>query len=287
VDVPDLVVIRGLLLRTIIGVNDEERHNLQDVVIDITVETDTHTAGRTDDVRHAVNYRTITKEVVSLVQASSYFLVERLAEEIARVCLAQPRALAATVQVAKPGAVRFARSVGVEIRRERVCPPDRHWIYVLLGANIDPVANLQRAAVEIASGVDLVSISPVYETAPVGNVNQPPFLNAAALVETSAGPDTLKEQILRPIEQRLGRVRTADPNGPRTIDLDIVLMGGGSLSRPWGQLLDPSVVESAHSLVPLADLAPTLVPRGRAVSLQAAAVQLGNDTVKPRPDVCL
>ena len=284
---PDLVVIRGLLLRTIIGVNDEERHNLQDVVIDITVEADTHTAGRTDDVRHAVNYRTITKEVVSLVQASSYFLVERLAEEIARVCLAQPRALAATVHVAKPGAVRFARSVGVEIRRERVCPPDRHWIYVLLGANIDPVANLQRAAVEIANGVDLVSISPVYETAPVGNVNQPPFLNAAALVETSAGPDTLKEQILRPIEQRLGRVRTADPNGPRTIDLDIVLMGGGSLSRPWGQLLDPSVVESAHSLVPLADLAPTLVPQGHAVSLQAAAVQLGNDTVKPRPDVCL
>ncbi len=284
---PDLIVIRGLLLRTIIGVNDKERHNLQDVVIDITVETDTHTAGRTDDVRHAVNYRTITKEVISLVQASSFFLVERLAEEIARVCLAQPRALAATVSVAKPGAVRFARTVGVEIRRERVCPPDRHWIYLLLGANIDPVASLQRAAVEIANAVDLVAFSPVYETAPVGDPDQPPFLNAAALVETSTGPDTLKEQILRPIEQRLGRVRTADPNGPRTIDLDIVLMGGGSLSQPWGQLLDPSVVDAAHALVPLADLAPTLVPHGHSASLRAMATRLAGNTVKPRPDVCL
>lgn len=284
---PDLVVIRGLLLRTIIGVNDDERRNLQDVVIDITVETDTHTAGRTDDVRHAVNYRTIVKEVVGLVQASSFFLVERLAEEIARICLARPRALAATVRVTKPGAVRFAQSVGVEIRRERVCPPDRHWIYLLLGSNIEPMANLQRAAVEIANGVDLVAFSPVYETAPVGNADQPPFLNAAALVETHHDAASLKQVVLRPIEERLGRVRTADPNAPRAVDLDVVLVGGGSLSQPLGELLDPSIVGLAHALVPLADLAPTLVPGGQTAPLQALASHLDRNAIQPRPDVRL
>ena len=283
----DLVLVRGLLLRTIIGVNDDERRNLQDIVIDITVETDTHTAGRTDDVRHAVNYRTITKEVVSLVQASSFFLVERLAEEIARICLAQPRALAATVRVIKPGAVRFAQSVGVEIRRERVCPPDRHWIYLLLGANIDPVTNLQRAVIELAEAVDPIAFSPVYETAPVGNPDQPPFLNAAALVETHHDAASLKQVVLRPIEERLGRVRTADANAPRTVDLDVAMVGGGSLSQPAGQLLDPSIVGLAHALVPLADLAPTLVPRGQAASLQALASRLDRDAIQPRPDVRL
>ena len=116
---PDIIEIHDLLLRTIIGVNADERINRQDVVVNVKLETDTRAAGRSDDLDDAVNYRTITKDIIDRVEASSFHLVERLAEEIARVCLADARVSRVTVSVEKPGALRFARSVGVTITRDR------------------------------------------------------------------------------------------------------------------------------------------------------------------------
>ena len=115
----DMIHISDLLLRTIIGINEEERRNRQDVLINVTLYVDTRAAGRSDDIEDAVNYRTITKQIIERVEASSFFLVERLAAEIAAICLADPRVERARVRVEKPGALRFARSVGVEIERAR------------------------------------------------------------------------------------------------------------------------------------------------------------------------
>ena len=116
---PDRIIIKDLLLRTIIGVNDEERINRQDVLINLTLETDTRAAGRSDDIAQTVNYRTVTKEVIDLVESSRFLLVERLAEEVARLCLADPRVLRVQVTVEKPTALRFASSVGISIERSR------------------------------------------------------------------------------------------------------------------------------------------------------------------------
>jgi FolB domain-containing protein len=115
----DQIQIKDLHLRTIIGINDEERRNRQDVLINITLYADTRPAGRSDDITDAVNYRTITKQVIELVEHSSFFLVEKMAAEIAAICLADPRVERTRVRVEKPGALRFARSVGVEIDRAR------------------------------------------------------------------------------------------------------------------------------------------------------------------------
>jgi FolB domain-containing protein len=115
----DQIQIKDLHLRTIIGINDEERRNRQDVLINITLYADTRAAGQSDDIDDAVNYRTITKQVIELVETSSFFLVEKMAAEIAALCLAEPRVERARVRVEKPGALRFARSVGVEIERGR------------------------------------------------------------------------------------------------------------------------------------------------------------------------
>ena len=115
----DEIQIKDLHLRTIIGINDEERRNRQDVLINITLYADMRAAGRSDDITDAVNYRTITKQVIKLVETSSFFLVEKMAAEIAAICLAEPRVERAWVRVEKPGALRFARSVGVEIERGR------------------------------------------------------------------------------------------------------------------------------------------------------------------------
>jgi len=115
----DQIHIKDLFLRTIIGVNPEEREKRQDVLINITLHADTQPAGRSDQIEDAVNYRTITKRVIRLVEESRFYLVERMVAEIARVCLEDPAVEAATVRVEKPGALRFARSVGVEIHRTR------------------------------------------------------------------------------------------------------------------------------------------------------------------------
>lgn len=115
----DLIEIKDLLLRTIVGTNADERVHKQDVLINITLQADTRRAGDSDDIEDTVNYRSVAKQVIQLVEQSEYQLVERLASEIARVCLQDTRVQRARVSVEKPGAVRFARSVGVTIERSR------------------------------------------------------------------------------------------------------------------------------------------------------------------------
>jgi FolB domain-containing protein len=117
--VTDRILIKDLLLRTIIGINEEERRARQDVLINIVLYADTRAAGASDDIDDAVNYRTITKRVIKMIEGSKFYLVERMAAEIAAICLEDPRVEEVSVRVEKPGALRFARSVGVEIHRTR------------------------------------------------------------------------------------------------------------------------------------------------------------------------
>lgn len=115
----DRIEIRDLLLRCIIGINESERHNKQDVIINIVMWADTRPAAESDNIEDAVNYRTVAKQIIEHVEESVYFLVERLAERIAEICLRDPRVARVQVQLEKPGALRFARSVGVTIVRTR------------------------------------------------------------------------------------------------------------------------------------------------------------------------
>ncbi|MGH9381425.1 MAG: dihydroneopterin aldolase [Thermoanaerobaculia bacterium] len=114
----DRIFVRNLLVRGIVGVNDWERETRQDILINLELEHDFAAAAASDDIADALNYRTLTKAVIAYVEGSSHFLVERLAEGVARICL-EHGALAARVRVEKPGALRFAESVGVEIERRR------------------------------------------------------------------------------------------------------------------------------------------------------------------------
>ncbi len=115
----DRVLISDLAVRCIIGVNDHERREKQAVLINLTVYTDMRAAARSDRIEDALDYRELRTRVVDLVEGSRYFLLEALAQAIADVCLEQPRVTNVTVRVDKPGALHFARSVGVEIDRER------------------------------------------------------------------------------------------------------------------------------------------------------------------------
>jgi FolB domain-containing protein len=118
----DLILIQDLLLRTVIGINEEERRKRQDVLINIRLHADTRAAGVSDDIEDAVNYRTIAKRIIERVEESRFYLVEKMAAEIAAICLEDLRVEAVDIRVEKPGALRFARSVGVEIHRRRFDP---------------------------------------------------------------------------------------------------------------------------------------------------------------------
>ncbi len=115
----DKILIKDLLTRCIVGVNPDERREKQDVLINITLCVDLRAAGVSDAIADAVDYRTIKKSVLAAVEPSGFNLVEALAEHVAQVCLTEPRVRQVTVTVEKPSALRFARSVGVEITRRR------------------------------------------------------------------------------------------------------------------------------------------------------------------------
>jgi D-erythro-7,8-dihydroneopterin triphosphate epimerase len=115
----DRILIRDLAVRCIIGVNDEERREKQDVLINVALEADLQRAGKSDDFSDTVDYRAIKKEIYAMAERSEYFLVEALAERVAEICLERPGVVCAHVTVEKPAALRFARTVAVEITRDR------------------------------------------------------------------------------------------------------------------------------------------------------------------------
>ncbi|MFW6133899.1 MAG: dihydroneopterin aldolase [Planctomycetota bacterium] len=114
----DQIHIRDLRMRCIIGVNPAERRVRQDVVIQIALGVDLRQAGQSDRMADTVDYKALKLAVADLVEGSQHYLLERLAERIAELCLQRPRVRRVRVEVDKPGALRYARTVGVEITRE-------------------------------------------------------------------------------------------------------------------------------------------------------------------------
>lgn len=115
----DKTHIRDLLLRTVIGINPEERLIKQDLILNLTAFTDQRPAAAADDFKLTVDYKAMKVEVMSLVESSSFGLIESLAAAVADLLLGIDGVKACRVCVDKPGALRFARSVAVEIFREK------------------------------------------------------------------------------------------------------------------------------------------------------------------------
>jgi FolB domain-containing protein len=115
----DRILIKDLLVRCVIGVHDDERRDKQDVLINLSLSVDLQRAGGSDRLEDSVDYRALNKQILSMAESSQFHLVEALAQAVADICLGNPSIQEASVRVEKPGALRFARSVGVEIVRRR------------------------------------------------------------------------------------------------------------------------------------------------------------------------
>ena len=130
-------------------------------------------------------------------------------------------------------------------------------VAIALGSNLDdPEAQVRRGFEEIARlpHTQLLARSKLYRTAPVGYADQPDFINACALVETSLAPRALLDGLLA-IERAHDRVRTV-PNGPRTLDLDLILYGEQVIDEPGLTVPHPRAHEREFVLMPLHDVWP-------------------------------
>jgi FolB domain-containing protein len=115
----DRVLIRDLMVRGVIGISERERKERQDIVVNVVMFADIHKAGVSDDIEDCVNYRTVSKEIIKHVEEIGRYTVEALATDIAGICLSHNGVEKVKVRVEKPGAVRFSKSVGVEIVRKK------------------------------------------------------------------------------------------------------------------------------------------------------------------------
>lgn len=113
----DRIHIRDLSVQCIIGINPEEREKKQEILISLTLYADLSEGARTDRIEDTVDYKSLKKDVHDCVEASEFFLLERLAEQVAEIALRPVQVQRVDVCVDKPGALRHARSVAVEITR--------------------------------------------------------------------------------------------------------------------------------------------------------------------------
>ncbi len=113
------IQVKNLRLRTIIGCNDSERENLQDIIINLNLWYDPQGPMESDQIEEALNYRTLTKKVISFVESSSFFLLEKLCAQVLLLIMEEPLVEKAQVEIDKPAALRFADSVSLQMEMER------------------------------------------------------------------------------------------------------------------------------------------------------------------------
>eukprot|EP00058_Branchiostoma_floridae_P014232 XP_002599720.1 hypothetical protein BRAFLDRAFT_106706 [Branchiostoma floridae] len=267
----DVIEIDNLECRTEIGFSQHEIGKKQKVVISMRLGCDVSQAGKSDDVNDSVNYRNVSKDVINYVESTSFNLVEKLATDVARICIALHKVPWIQVRVHKPHALRFSDSVGVLIERTANDFTD-NVVHLSLGSNIEPRKNLKDAIALLKKKVLVLKVSSPFLTSPQLQADQPDFINMAVKILTEMAPTQLKA-FISGIEMSLLRVRDPDnKNAPRTIDLDISLWGsevleysveeGSNHSLSNGHIKrkvpDPDILRFAHVAVPLAEISPNV-----------------------------
>jgi len=145
----------------------------------------------------------------------------------------------------------------------------KNRVIVLLGSNIRPEENLNKALDMLAEHTNIKACSRVWRTEAVGS-DGPDFLNMAVELETNLDALEIKSNIIKDIESRLGRVRTVNKNAPRTIDLDIILLND--------EVLDGDVWKKAFVALPVSELQPNLINLENGSSLKDFAEKLKSST---------
>lgn len=217
----DLISVKELTVYAYHGVMPEENVVGQRFDISVDMYVDNSSAVKNDDIKEAVNYAEVCHKIKEFVENNTYNLIETLAERLAeRLLISYNSIEKLTVEIKKPWAPIHMPLDTVSVKIER----GWHTVYLSLGSNIgDREEHLDKAveALDDCFGIQLLKVSDYIVTAPVGNIEQEDFLNAAVMIRTLLEPHRLLE-IIQGIEADDGRTRDVHW-GPRTIDIDIIL----------------------------------------------------------------
>ncbi|MCC6294058.1 MAG: 2-amino-4-hydroxy-6-hydroxymethyldihydropteridine diphosphokinase [Bryobacterales bacterium] len=257
------ILLRGVRLACHVGVPLEERARPQELIADAEMDFDTRPAARSDGVDDTVDYARVLGAMRQVADERSYALIETLAEAMAEAILRGFPVERLRLLVRKPRALEHLGVdwPGVEIVRERSAGSALADVYLALGSNAgDPRTNLCAALTAVGRECEVAAVSSLWRTEPVGYLDQPWFLNAAALIRTARRPHEMLS-FLQGIEAAMGRERVI-PNGPRTIDLDILLWGDEVVHTGTLRVPHPRMRERLFVLAPLAEIAPALVVPG-------------------------
>jgi 2-amino-4-hydroxy-6-hydroxymethyldihydropteridine diphosphokinase len=262
-DTEDKIFINDLSLQCIIGVNPCERIEKQKVCINIVLHYQPDPAYSRKPLKN--NYNTVAQLIIKFLDRSSYLTLEALSEAMADAILYQSEVDKVTIRIEKPSALVFADTAGVEVTRAKrtkdQIPGPTHVAYLGVGTNVgDRVRNLHSALALVNRGeVRIVDSSFLYESKPMYFEEQSPFLNAVIKVniyitkiETYLSPLNLLE-FLKGIETNMGRDFGMFRNGPRIIDLDILLYDSIEFSHEKLTIPHPRINERFFVLVPLAE----------------------------------
>jgi 2-amino-4-hydroxy-6-hydroxymethyldihydropteridine diphosphokinase len=156
--------------------------------------------------------------------------------------------------------------------------------FVALGSNIDPNRHIEAAVLALASQVQIVAVSTVYRTNAEERPEQPQFYNCVVEIRTEIPARNLKFQVLRPIEDALGRHRTSDKFAPRSIDLDLILYDDLVVNADGLVLPDPDIIRRPYLALPLSELAPDLTLPGTLLRIAEGASDLRAHKMQPLPD---
>jgi len=252
----DRVRLEGLRIVARHGLLPEERSRPQPFSIDLDLEGDLAPPGATDELELTIDYGEVVEAVSRVVGETSVGLLERLvtlvADEVLRRFPLVDR-VGVTLTKLRPPVPADLGAASVRCWRER----PRRAAYLGLGSNLgDRLGHLR---VAVASLPDVVAVSRVYETAPVGGPpGQGPYLNLVVALATARSPRGLLA-VARRLEQAAGRVRTVT-NGPRTLDVDVLFVGEEQVDEPDLVVPHPRLFARRFVLAPLSELAPDRVP---------------------------
>ena len=156
--------------------------------------------------------------------------------------------------------------------------------FVAVGSNIDPERNVLEALCLLAGYCGVTGVSTVYRTEAVGAPGRPRYYNCVARVETLLSPGEFKRSVLKRIESELGRVRSVDRFGDRTIDLDLILFGSAAISLPSLTIPDPEILKRPYLALPLYELAPGLALPGSGKRVSELAASMSTSGMEPLTD---
>jgi dihydroneopterin aldolase / 2-amino-4-hydroxy-6-hydroxymethyldihydropteridine diphosphokinase len=250
----DKITLKNMKFYAYHGVFDEEQENGQDFFVDVELFADLREPGYSDVLAHTLDYGEAYEIIKNVTLSNKFKLIEKLAQSIADAMLSRFAAIdSIVVRVRKPNAPINGEFdyMEVEISRKSL----KHKAFLSLGSNMwDREGNIRSAIERLGSfdDIKLNGISGIYETEPVGYLEQDMFYNAVVEVSTCLKPHELLKRVLG-IENELGRKRTVRW-GPRTIDIDILTYDDMKMDTEDLILPHPRMFERAFVLVPLMEI---------------------------------